>query len=89
MSGPGPAIAAKWWPNSTHLCVGQEVVAVLLRVRRRDAAVVEHHDLGREERAVKAIRDRDDAEGRNQNVRMPQAHGAEQYRGSGPADATA
>ena len=46
-----------------------EVVAVLLRVRRRDARVVERHHLGGQERAVVAIGDRDDAERRNQDIR--------------------
>ena len=45
-----------------------EVVAVLQRVRRRDAPVVEHHHLRREERAVEAVRDREDAEGRNDTI---------------------
>ena len=34
------------------------VVAVLQSVRRRDAPVVEHHDLRRQERAVEAVRER-------------------------------
>ncbi len=25
MSGPGPAIAAKWWPNSTQRDVGRKL----------------------------------------------------------------
>ena len=47
MSGPAPEMAAKWWPNSTHLLV-DEILAVVETMGGRRPGVVENGDLGGE-----------------------------------------
>src|SRR5438034_2377446 len=50
-SGPAPAIAAKWWPNSTHLFVGTKSWPLLKRsagVARSESSRSEERRVGKE-----------------------------------------
>ena len=56
-SGPGPAIAAKWWPKTIQRLVGTKSRPSSSRTAGVGAIRVEREDLGRDELAVEAIRD--------------------------------
>ena len=64
-AGDGGEVMAEQHPPGR----GVVVVAVVLRVRRRHARVVEHHDAGGDERAVVAVRDRENAQDRNDQIK--------------------
>ena len=57
-SGPGPAIAAKWWPKTIQRFVGTKSFPSFLHQRWRGALVVEHQNFGRQPFAVETIADR-------------------------------
>ena len=67
--GTGPGDGREVMPEEDEPVSRVIVVAVVPLVRRRDAAVVERHDSRRNERAVIAVRDRQDAENRKDEVK--------------------
>ena len=56
-AGPGPAMAAKWWPNTIHLLVGTKSRPSLWRSAGRGAGRIEHQHPGGDEGAVEAVAD--------------------------------